>query len=329
MNLNEALSLSILQSSVQKEVEKREIKASALVEELGLTYEPERKLFASKIYELREININQVASPVISNTNEVHRLLAGDDKSIPIVIDLNIKGLGELKSGFVPKNIVIHGSARFEATVLRGEQKILAWVGNGVKSRLNQILPKTISNHQAEAERRVATPLFNNKHYSTAGKLEGIMALQACSDGMDYKKEMKAEYCPKCGEEIKAGGLGSGCNPASGKCGRKKGLYNPALEERAKMLREKKKGRNLTDAEKRNMRRRQTSEGEEKYDPNKSTFVKLTDKEKGNFRSGQKKNLLRNIEKVKIKLSKTTDGAQRQYLKKSLVRYNSQLKNYK
>lgn len=230
MNLNEALSLSILQSSVQKEVEKREIKASALVEELGLTYEPERKLFASKIYELREININQVASPVISNTNEVHRLLAGDDKSIPIVIDLNIKGLGELKSGFVPKNIVIHGSARFEAAVLRGEQKILAWVGNGVKSRLNQILPKTISNHQAEAERRVATPLFNNKHYSTAGKLEGIMALQACSDGMDYKKEMKAEYCPKCGEEIKAGGFGSGCNPASGKCGRKKGLTKSQKE---------------------------------------------------------------------------------------------------
>ena len=87
---------------------------------------------ASKKFVLVEIDPRQVAVPFvnrISHTKVLATMQASANSLPPIVVDMNLRGIGKTETGYVPSVIVVDGKHRYRAQVLCGRDRITAWVG--------------------------------------------------------------------------------------------------------------------------------------------------------------------------------------------------------
>ncbi len=91
----------------------------------------------SKKFTLVEAMTNSIADPgPRMNPNTVARILASvadNGQTAPIVVDLNKRRAGRILSlDYTPRAIVVDGREKFAAANMRGDDRILAWVGDGV-----------------------------------------------------------------------------------------------------------------------------------------------------------------------------------------------------
>lgn len=117
------------------EIAERVFEVSAMANEPYVNIKPEewaQRWLASQTFVLAEIAPHHVAVPNVNriNKSKVQATLQASAEQIePIVVDLNKNGIGATNSGYIPKVIVIDGKHRHRAQVLRGKDRILAWVG--------------------------------------------------------------------------------------------------------------------------------------------------------------------------------------------------------
>lgn len=144
MNLEQAVAmgkLTIKASRLEEETKTRlEVAESVfdLSARCGEPYENQtpkdwaKNWLASKKFTLVEIAPHQVAVPYVNriDPHKVQRTLQASEEQIePIVVDLNKQGIGSTQSGYTPQVIVVDGKHRHKAQVIRGKDKIRAWVG--------------------------------------------------------------------------------------------------------------------------------------------------------------------------------------------------------
>lgn len=126
------------------EVARRVFEVSAMANEPYENLKPEewvQRWLASQTFVLAEIAPHHVAVPNVNriNKNKIQATLQCSAEEIePIVVDLNKQNIGATNSGFVPKIIVVDGKHRHRAQVLRGKDRILAWVGDQAMAELQK-----------------------------------------------------------------------------------------------------------------------------------------------------------------------------------------------
>lgn len=143
MNLASATAFSQMGERTPAIPEKKVKTAESLTEELfaqaldrgrpfiGMnTMQWQKKWLGSSRFHLRRIYLNRAAAPCDPrDPNHVLATIHSGKDCDPILVDVNIRGVGRTAAGFTPKAIVIDGKHRFMAANLRGEDSILAWVG--------------------------------------------------------------------------------------------------------------------------------------------------------------------------------------------------------
>lgn len=94
------------------------------------TQQWQRRWMGSETFHLRRVYLNSVGMPCKPrDENHVLRQIHSGRQAEPILIDVNKRSVGTTSNGFKPKAIVLDGKHRFMAANLRGEESILAWVG--------------------------------------------------------------------------------------------------------------------------------------------------------------------------------------------------------
>lgn len=154
MNLEQAIASSELrrrsghtegrQERQPIQVAQRVFEVSAMANEPYVNIKPEdwaQRWLASQTFVLAEIAPHHVAVPHVNriDKSKVQATLQASAEEIePIVVDLNKQGIGATNSGYVPKIIVVDGKHRHRAQVLRGKDRILAWVGDMAMAELQK-----------------------------------------------------------------------------------------------------------------------------------------------------------------------------------------------
>jgi hypothetical protein len=92
-------------------------------------YDWKKRWLASEKFQLIRMPISAAALPCLPKDAEWVQALLHRREDVPVVVDLNKKGVGRSPSGYLPPVIVLDGKHRFRAAALRGESHILAWVG--------------------------------------------------------------------------------------------------------------------------------------------------------------------------------------------------------
>lgn len=147
MNLEQAIASSELRRKVGHSTETQQVRqavdvarrvfeVSAMAQEPYENMKPEdwaHRWLASQTFVLAEIAPHHVAVPNVNriDSSKVQATLQCSAEEIePIVVDINKQGIGATHGGYVPKFIVVDGKHRHRAQVLRGKDRILAWVGD-------------------------------------------------------------------------------------------------------------------------------------------------------------------------------------------------------
>lgn len=141
MNLEKSIGLAQLSRPPHEEkVEERlsarqvaqrvfKISAQAGAPFIGVTQEAwAKKWLDSEEFVLMEIPLNRVAVVGRPATNRILAMAQVADPE-PIIVDLNKRKVGQTPKGYVPPVIVVDGQTRHQAQILRGREKVLAWVG--------------------------------------------------------------------------------------------------------------------------------------------------------------------------------------------------------
>jgi hypothetical protein len=133
-----------LKSRTKLQVAKRvfQLAASGGFPYTGQTYKDwARKWLTSDTYRLMEIDINAAASPHLPKNPErvAFRLLCSTDSIDPIVVDLNKQKTGKSHLGYLPKIVVLDGKHRKQGEMLKGQTRILAWVGCKAEKHLKNV----------------------------------------------------------------------------------------------------------------------------------------------------------------------------------------------
>lgn len=112
-----------------------------------------KKYLTSRSFILAEVPMASIALPVkVSNSNLIQRLLSEAANLKPVIVDVNRHKIGKTKSGFVPKIMLIDGAERFEAAALRGETKILSWIGADAADILDISADDEMSSSEMEGQ---------------------------------------------------------------------------------------------------------------------------------------------------------------------------------
>lgn len=153
----------------------------------------------STTFALMEISPSDVAVPFanrIDSTKVQYAMNASAENVEPIIIDVNVHGIGQTKSGFVPRVIVVEGKNRHRAQVLQGKDAILAWVGNLAASSFKRDLKPF----------EIEACACENQPLGT--KLEGIVRMKAAVN-MPVIRQDTGDGGPKLAGRMKSGGARS------------------------------------------------------------------------------------------------------------------------
>jgi len=146
MKLVDAMTLDNLRSESTPAVKKKNLSAQDMVREVfHIAKQEGRKIpdtkkgwlsnLTSKRFTLIEVFMNRVANPGPAlNPTRVFSLMAqAVSDRFPVVIDVNKKQLGLVESlNYTPRVVIVDGREKFAAANLRGESRMLAWVGDEV-----------------------------------------------------------------------------------------------------------------------------------------------------------------------------------------------------
>lgn len=155
MNLEQAIASSELRRNLAQpngtrqerkslDVARRVFEVSAMADQPYVNIKPEewaQRWLTSQTFVLAEIAPHHVAVPYANriNRSKVQATLQCSAEEIePIVIDINKQGIGSTNSGYIPKVIVVDGKHRHRAQVLRGKDRIMAWVGDLAMAELQK-----------------------------------------------------------------------------------------------------------------------------------------------------------------------------------------------
>lgn len=264
MNLEKTIGLTQLQrppleDKVEKRLSARQVaqlvfKISAQAGEpfVGLTQEEwSRKWLASDEFVLMEIPLNRVAVVGRPATNRI-MAMAQVQSPEPIVVDTNKRGVGQTAKGYTPPVIVVDGQTRHQAQILRGREKVLAWVGVKVQAQVTdrRLAPRnlamaasaasasapvgptrmdaTISMHAAMPQRPLPRQDSGDGGPQPSMSSNGYVPATEDPDGTSFKKNRGAMDRPK--KKVAASGAGGGMGgpgaTSSGNNPARKGIYS-------------------------------------------------------------------------------------------------------
>jgi hypothetical protein len=147
MNINDTFVLETLRAQAKESPDAKVLDRREMAREIihiakseGRRFEDtldsfEDRYLSSKRFTLCEVFLNRVANPMaFLDTNRVQNIMAqASHEPHPIVIDFNKRNIGRLeKIDYTPRAVVVDGREKFAAASLRGETKVIAWVGSAV-----------------------------------------------------------------------------------------------------------------------------------------------------------------------------------------------------
>lgn len=197
---------------------------------------------ASKKFVLVDIDPRQVAVPFvnsISRSKVLATMQASASSLPPIVVDINLQGIGKTATGYVPSLIVVDGKHRHRAQMLCGRDRITAWVGEKALAQL-QARAAVRKNFVIDKAQSSSRPLSNIEVQAALNAPSGghIMAPTRQDTGDGGSRPSGGAHTPtRTGPQSpttsmrSAGGQSSGAGPGSGVSGlnpARTGIYSDA-----------------------------------------------------------------------------------------------------